>query len=337
MRTLLFYIVAFVALVITGGFIFLQLTPSDKPLETRLGITPSKHLEHVRLAAYDLPAFALFPFGIEHGFFEKEGISLDLIATNTQPFSGDIFNSDKFDMFTQGNTNFLNDRKNHMNEKWILNVVDSRGDIAFIANNKSIKSFADARGKKIAIVPNTEFLIYNVLKHFNIATSEVRIIPILNFPSIGARVASGEFDIGHVFRGLIEDPKVASSTHIIYTSADIPSAAAGGLVASNKFLLSHPESARALIRAYFNTLDYARAHPNDINEFYKRHYPGYTAKFEELTYHPSARENNNDLREGIDPENMFANTRYYTILLGHPSLDPEELYSPDYLPKQGLK
>jgi ABC-type nitrate/sulfonate/bicarbonate transport system substrate-binding protein len=325
------------SVVIGAGLMITILLFAYKSPPSQKGIlptpTPEVQLPIVRLASYDLPAFALFPFGVENGFFKSEGVDLQITATNSMSFNGGLFEAGRFHMYTQGNSAFYKDQSHHNTQKWILTIVISNGDIAFIGNNKTIKTLDEVRGKKAAVVPNAEFFFYSALRKFKIDPKEVTIIPVPNFQSIPARVASGEFDVGHVFRGSIEDPHIASSTHILFTTSnDFGSTGGGGLIASSKLLDEDPELARAVVRGYFKSLDYAIAHPEEINKFYKIHYPHFAAKFGELTFHPNVSQNHTGLRDGAGTANMYAVTRYYTLLLGHTPLDPAQLFTDKYLP-----
>jgi NitT/TauT family transport system substrate-binding protein len=148
----------------------------------------------------------------------------------------------------------------------VLTNDNSTGNDKIIAN-KSIKSIADLKGKKVAAEEGTvdHFLLLQGLKKAGMTAKDIKFVP-LETGKAAAAFAAGQVDAVAVFAPFTTQALKLPGSRELFSSKDFPGAISDHLVVSRKFINEHPEKVQAMVDSWFATLDYIKANPDVANK-----------------------------------------------------------------------
>lgn len=148
----------------------------------------------------------------------------------------------------------------------VLTNDNSTGNDKIIVN-KSIKSIADLKGKKIAAEEGTvdHFLLLQGLKKAGLTAKDIKFVP-LETGKAAAAFAAGQVDGVAVFAPFTTQALKLAGSKELFSSKDFPGSISDHLVVSRKFITEHPEKVQAMVDSWFATLDYIKANPDPANK-----------------------------------------------------------------------
>lgn len=148
----------------------------------------------------------------------------------------------------------------------VLTNDNSAGDDKIIVN-KSIKSVADLKGKKIAAEKGTisHFLLLQGLKKAGLTVKDIKFVP-LAIDKAAAAFAAGQVDGVAVFAFFSTQSLKLPGSKVLFSSKDYPGSISDHLVVSRKLIAEHPEKVQAMVDSWFATLDYIKANPDLANK-----------------------------------------------------------------------
>lgn len=243
-------------------------------------------LDTVRVGLLAIGNGAVIPLGIEQGFFEDEGLELELTyaeggaAIVPALVSGDLdFGLGNVVSSLVGSVNGVPisivgggavDTEDKFGSNGILAAADS-----------GIEEFADLEGKRVAI--NT---LRNILHlQLNLSAEEAGISPdSFELVEIGFGNMSVALEEGQVDAIMLPEPQTTINAEQGATVVPQPFKEAnpgsgiGALVTSNQLLESDPELVDRFVAAYDKAISYAQDNPDEV----RRIIPTYTDVSEEL-------------------------------------------------------
>jgi len=153
-------------------------------------------IEKIKIAAYKGERSSLIYIAKEKGFFQDNGIEVEILDNDSGVRSVQSINNSEVDIATAAEYPLVSDILENENNLKIFGAIDFVKAYEVIANkNSGINSIEDLRGKKIGLKKKSEadFLFGVFLTSHNIADNEVGIID-LEPTNAAEKIANGEID-----------------------------------------------------------------------------------------------------------------------------------------------
>jgi NitT/TauT family transport system substrate-binding protein len=208
-----------------------------------------------------------FPWKVaeEEGIFEQVGVNVELkwfddyLASLTALTAGSL----------DGNSQTLNDTLVGISagsDQVVVLVNDnSAGNDAIIVDS-SINSIQDLAGKKVAAEPGVvdHFLLLQGLDSVGMTEDD---IDFQGLPTADAAAAfsTGQFDAAGVFAPFTLQAMERPGSKVLFDSSDFPGTIPDFLVLDRKVVEDRPEDVQKLVDAWYATLDWIEANPDEAN------------------------------------------------------------------------
>jgi NitT/TauT family transport system substrate-binding protein len=199
----------------------------------------------------------------EKGIFTKHGLDVDLKYFESYLDSLNALATGNID----GNSQTLNDTISSVSggskQSIVLTNDNSTGNDQIIVSAE-ITKVEDLKGKKVAIEEGTvdDYLLALGLQRAGLTPSD---ISRQNLPTdqAAAAFASGQVDGVGAFAPFTDTAITREGSHILFSSADFPGAIPDHLVMDTAFVDKRPGDVQKLIDAWYETLDYIAANPDE--------------------------------------------------------------------------
>ena len=220
----------------------------------------------IRLGFSAWPGWFPWQVSQDKQIFSASKISVDLKWFDGYLDSISALNAGKLDANSQTLGDTIASISGGAEQVVVLTNDNSTGNDKIIVN-KSIKSIADLKGKKIAAEEGTvdHFLLLQGLKKAGLTSKDIKFVP-LETGKAAAAFAAGQVDGVAVFAPFTTQALKLSGSKELFSSKDFPGSISDHLVVSRKFITEHPEKVQAMVDSWFATLDYIKANPDPANK-----------------------------------------------------------------------
>ncbi len=222
--------------------------------------------EVVRLNVFTWAGYAPFILAEEKGFFEDEGVSVEITwiedvgERRIAMASGQIdFESATLDIVS---LNIVNG----VDEIVVLELDKSNGGDGIVATN-DIKTISDLRGKTIGTRKGDpgHFLLLYLLHEEGLSEDDV-IIQDMDAGAAGAAFVAGQVDAAATWEPWISKAVEREDGHILITSSEAPGLIVDVLAGRREFVENNEEETKAVLRAWFRALKFKDEHPEEAYE-----------------------------------------------------------------------
>jgi ABC-type nitrate/sulfonate/bicarbonate transport system substrate-binding protein len=215
----------------------------------------------VRVIAFpgapNLPTFA----AIEHGFFAKEGLSIELSTTPSSVFQAQKIAAGEFDIAFTAFDNVVaysegQGAPDGGNPDYCVIMGATQLELSFVVAPE-VKTWQDLKGKSIALDAMSTgfaFVLYDMLEQGGLTKGDY------SFAAVGATPQRWQSVKDGTHAGTLTiEPFTSIATrsgfNVLSASTQLYDAYQGGIVAARRgWVKENPEAARAFIRAYFKGL-----------------------------------------------------------------------------------
>ncbi|WP_373547041.1 ABC transporter substrate-binding protein [Chamaesiphon sp.] len=220
----------------------------------------------VRLGFSAWPGWFPWQVSQDQKIFNANKVSVDLKWFDGYLDSISALNAGKLDANSQTLGDTIASISGGADQVVVLTNDNSTGNDKIIVN-KSIKSIADLKGKKIAAEEGTvdHFLLLQGLKKAGLTAKDIKFVP-LETGKAAAAFAAGQVDGVAVFAPFTTQALKLAGSKELFSSKDFPGSISDHLVVSRKFITEHPEKVQAMVDSWFATLDYIKANPDPANK-----------------------------------------------------------------------
>ncbi len=209
-----------------------------------------------------------FPLAVaeQAGIFEEAGVDVELRFFADYLGSLDAMAAGELD----GNTQTLNDTMFGVaagdEQVIVTNNDNSTGNDAIICD-ESITSIEDLEGKTIAAEAGVvdHFLLLQGLESVGLTEDDIEFRGVLT-DAAAASFAGGEFDCVGVFAPFTLTALEREGSHVVFDSADFPGTISDHIVVTPELIEERPEDVQKLVDAWYKTLDYMEANPEESLE-----------------------------------------------------------------------
>jgi NitT/TauT family transport system substrate-binding protein len=206
-----------------------------------------------------------FPWKVteEQGFFEEAGVDVELRWFDDYLASLTALSAGQLD----GNSQTLNDTLVGVSagdDQVVVIVNDNSAGNDAIIVDESISSIEDLAGKTVAAEPGVvdHFLLLQGLASVGMSEEDIQFEG-LPTPDAAAAFSSGEFDATGVFAPFTIQALEREGSHVLFDSADFPGTIPDFLVLDAAVVEERPEDVQALVDAWYMTIDWIEANPDE--------------------------------------------------------------------------
>lgn len=206
-----------------------------------------------------------FPWQVteEVGLFDEVGVNVEMVWFEGYLDSINTFASGQLD----GNTQTLNDTIASVgagSDQVIVLVNDNSTGNDQIIVSEGIETIEDLAGKTIGVEVGVvdHFLLLLGLESVGLTADDVDIVN-LETGAAAAAFASGQLDAVGVFAPFTTQALLREGSSTLFTSADFPGSIPDHLALSREVVDSRPDDVQKIIDAWFLTLDYIEANPDE--------------------------------------------------------------------------
>ncbi|WP_419882879.1 aliphatic sulfonate ABC transporter substrate-binding protein [Peribacillus sp. B-H-3] len=201
----------------------------------------------------------------EKGFFEKNGIDVDLSIVEGLAERKQALASGKIDgMATALDVQVtLADAKIPVNVVWVLD--DSHGGDGILVKN-GIKDIKDLKGKKMAfeVGSTSHMLALTALKQGGLTEKDVEVVQ-MSAGDAGAAFAAGKVDAAVTWEPWLSKGSQAKGK-ILLTTKDLPGIIVDTISFKENIIKKRPDDVKAFVKAMGEAMDYWKEHKEEADE-----------------------------------------------------------------------
>jgi NitT/TauT family transport system substrate-binding protein len=223
-----------------------------------------------------------FPWAVaeDQGIFDDVGVNVELRYFSDYLSSLDAMAAGQID----GNSQTLNDTlvgiSGGSDQAAVIVNDNSAGNDAIIAD-ESIESISDLEGKSVAAEPGVvdHFLLLQGLATEDLTEGDIDFSG-LPTDQAAASFAGGQFDAVGVFAPFTVQALEREGSHVLFDSSDFPGTIPDFLVLDPSIVQDRPDDVQKIVEAWYTTLDWIDAHPDEAVEIMARRAEVSTEEYE---------------------------------------------------------
>ncbi|MFC0211288.1 ABC transporter substrate-binding protein [Paenibacillus chartarius] len=219
--------------------------------------------EPIKLALSPWPGWFVWYLVKEKGFFEKEGVKVDLVWFPVYSDSLSALAAGKVDANSQTLSDTIAPASKGIKLKAVLVNDNSNGGDGIVVK-PGISSLQELKGKKVATELGTvdHLLMLTGLQKAGLKESDV------NFTNMAVNDAGPAFISGNLDAAVLWEPFLSKALEegkgkLLFSSADTPGLIPDLLVFKEDVAKNRPEDVKKIIKAWFAALDYWKANPEE--------------------------------------------------------------------------
>ncbi len=234
-------------------------------LITGMLLTPIQAHAEIKIGLSDWPGWVAWYVAEQKGYFKKYGASVKLVWFPNYTDSISALSTGKLDANSQTWSDTLAPLGKGLPLKVVLVNDNSAGNDALMVSPK-IKSFADLKGKKIALeeFSVSHFVLATALAKNNMSLKDVQVTNLTAGDAAAAFIA-GRVDAAVVWNPWVNQIQKSGKGRALFTSKDMPGLVPDLLVAQDKALKAHRRDFVGMVKAWFDTEKFIRENPAEAS------------------------------------------------------------------------
>ena len=204
-----------------------------------------------------------FYIALQKGFFKEEGVDVEfVIMEDTAIKIGALF-ANQIDIAASTSDEFPSYLKPGKTVRYFMAVDYSNGGDGIVAD-KSIKTVADLKGKKIAFEQGTisQYFLNVVLKKAGLTQADVEPVNMTATDS-GTAFVAGQVDAAVTWEPALSLGANSPNGHILASSKELPGVIVDVLAVTGETAKAKDADLKAFARAWYKALDYLAKNPDE--------------------------------------------------------------------------
>ncbi|MDI3270091.1 MAG: ABC transporter substrate-binding protein [Bacillota bacterium] len=236
-------------------------------LVTACGTGPSAataKTSKVRLGLSTWIGFAPLYVAKEKGFFEKEGVDVELLLMEGVAERRSALAAGKIHGFVSTVDTHVVTAASGVPVVQVLALDDSYGGDGIVALKK-IQSLQDLVGRKVAVQTDggaSYFWFLYLLEKEGISPAQIQ-FQSMSAGEAGAAFVAGKVDAAVTWQPWLSRAENTSFGHVLLKSDATPGVIADTLALRQDFVGSQPQAVRGIVAAWFDALDFIQANPDE--------------------------------------------------------------------------
>lgn len=217
----------------------------------------------VKIALSPWPGWFVWFLAKEKGFFEKNGVNVELVWFPVYSDSLAALSSGKVDANSQTLSDTLAPVSKGIGLKAVLVNDNSHGGDGVVVK-PNINSLQDLKGKKVATELGTvdHLLMLTALQKANLKEKDVNYVN-MTVNDAGPAFISGNLDAAVLWEPFLTKAVEEGKGKLLFSSKDTPGLIPDLLVFREQFTKNRPDDVKKILNAWFDTLDYWKANPEE--------------------------------------------------------------------------
>ncbi|OPH60318.1 aliphatic sulfonate ABC transporter substrate-binding protein [Paenibacillus ferrarius] len=219
--------------------------------------------EPIKLALSPWPGWFVWYLVKEKGFFEKNGVKVDLVWFPVYSDSLSALASGKVDANSQTLSDTLAPASKGIKLKAVLVNDNSNGGDGVVVK-PSINSLKDLKGKKVATELGTvdHLLMLTALEKAGLGEKDVAYTN-MTVNDAGPAFISGNLDAAVLWEPFLSKAIQEGKGKLLFSSKDTPGLIPDLLVFKEEITRNRPDDVKKILNAWFDALDYWKANPEE--------------------------------------------------------------------------
>lgn len=220
----------------------------------------------VTLGTTSWPTNMFFYLAEEKGYFEENGVDVTIQDFSSTTESTNAFVGGQLDFVTFASSETISPFAQGGEFSIVLETDKSNGSEGLVATS-DIKTIKDLKGKTVAtqLYSVDHMFLLTLLDENGMSESDVNIVD-MSIQESGNAFIAGQCDAACIWDPYFSQAKDAGGTEL-FSSADDPDLITDVLGASKSLCEDDPETVTAVVKSFFQAVDYWRENPDEANEF----------------------------------------------------------------------
>jgi len=218
--------------------------------------------EPITLVLNVWPGFSHAIIAKERGFFEEEGLDVNLIILKDYSESINLFFEGKNDAIFEVYTDTIKQAADGLPLK-VVYVADYSNGGDVIVSKPEIKTVADLKGKRVGIDGFNGFshlFVNELLRRNGLQESDVKLLEVSGM-DVADALESDKIDAGHTWEP-VKTEAIANGNRLLASSEDTPGIITDVLVFRKEFVEKRPEDVKKIVKSLFKALEYMETDEN---------------------------------------------------------------------------
>jgi len=232
----------------------------------------SSESQKLRIALGPWVGFGPLYLARDKGFFKEQRIEVDLIVLTGVAERNSALKSGKLDALAAPVDYFALSAGNGVVATIVMAIDESVGGDGIVAK-KSVKSFSDLRGKKVAAQKGlpSDFFLRALLQQNGMDARDVNYID-METAQAGAAFLAGDLDAAVVWEPWLTRAKEQGNGHILASTRDHRNLIVDCLAFNPDLIRKKPEEVQRVVNAILKAIDYAKANPVEASEVVAKYF-----------------------------------------------------------------
>lgn len=220
----------------------------------------------VTLGTTSWPTNMFFYLAEEKGYFEENGVDVTIQDFSSTTESTNAFVGGQLDFVTFASSETISPFAQGGEFSIVLETDKSNGSEGLVATS-DIKTIEDLKGKTVAtqLYSVDHMFLLTLLDEKGMSEDDVKIVD-MSIQESGNAFIAGQCDAACIWDPYFSQAKDAGGTEL-FSSADDPDLITDVLGASKSLCEDDPETVTAVVKSFFQAVDYWRENPDEANEF----------------------------------------------------------------------
>lgn len=220
----------------------------------------------VTLGTTSWPTNMFFYLAEEKGYFEENGVDVTIQDFSSTTESTNAFVGGQLDFVTFASSETISPFAQGGEFSIVLETDKSNGSEGLVATS-DIKTIEDLKGKTVAtqLYSVDHMFLLTLLDENGMSEDDVNIVD-MSIQESGNAFIAGQCDAACIWDPYFSQAKEAGGTEL-FSSADDPDLITDVLGASKSLCEDDPETVTAVVKSFFQAVDYWRENPDEANEF----------------------------------------------------------------------
>lgn len=216
------------------------------------------------------PGFAPFFVAQEKGFFAKEGVNAEIVTITdaNQLISALAGNQVQLLTSTADFTTVVADAGVDIKEIFATDI--GYGSDGLLTKN-DVNSINDLKGKTIYLSLGTpsHFLLRTITKDLGFGKNDIALVQ-MEADQVGAAFVAGKIDYGMSWEPWLSKASERKDGKLLFSSRDKPGIITDTIVVRTDILQSRRKDVKAIMRAWFDAVDFVKSNPEEANAIMAR-------------------------------------------------------------------
>lgn len=226
------------------------------------GCTQKKE-EPFKIAIATWVGYGPFYVAQEKGFFEKEGLNVEISRIEDIGALRSALASKQLDGIVHTIDSWASSAAEGLQAKCILKIDESFGGDGIVVN-KDVQSLADLKGKTVAFPQGLagHYFFLHLLKQNGVKSSDIN-VQYMDAPDAASAFIANKVDAAFTWEPFLSEAGNTEHGKVLYTTADYPGLITDIFIIRNEVDKERKEDVKKFLSAWFKTLGYMKSNEEE--------------------------------------------------------------------------